>query len=437
MFVVKGFASHIRFTSNIKNTVHPIGEISAYSLTYAKDRGIYGINDNEDIRLYTFNSSDDGNYQEVSESMKQHIFTIVTDVYKKTLEGDVNWTDQVEQYLIDKHQTIANSFKCGKIIKDGNYSIPGWVEWKKNGEDSYIRIWFSDESFRRSYDEYEIVVVTPIEVVDNFFKPRSEVEELLRTQNDPVSMAARQEIAKAGKPNTIFLSLMYDWHDRTNDKIRVPTRWDILVYGLQGNNIDAIKDAIIDHVLQNSVHDIEEWKKIFPDIFKRTEFTIVPRWDLYAIPERTTISGIYSPIVKHTDVIPVLRQYAHSKYGYTNGHIDSHAEVMSHQYRSLQMLVISHPENRGEKFSIKDVYPDYISENTLTQDFNRMNAPTREFSEKLTEMIIEAESFDEYSATPVGMTRLKREGKLYLVRSLNHINYLVAAKHNFTKDLIP
>lgn len=42
MKVIKGFASHIKFTNNVKDSVHPIGEISAYSLTYAKDRGIYG-----------------------------------------------------------------------------------------------------------------------------------------------------------------------------------------------------------------------------------------------------------------------------------------------------------------------------------------------------------------------------------------------------------
>ena len=433
MKVIKGFASHVGFASNIKDMVHPIGEISTYSLTYAKDKGIYGLNDhNDDIRLYTFNTSFNGQHEELDNDWRDHIFTIVNDVYTKVLQGVTTWTDEIEKYLIQTHQTIAHSFKVGQIVSDGSYTCPSWIEWKRNNHDSYIRIWFSDSVFRSTFDEYEIVVVPPIEFVDNFFKPRKEVIEYVKNENDPVSMAARVHIAKDYKPETMVRSLVYDWHDRADPTYRLPTRWDIIIYGEQGDNIDAIKDAIIDHVLTHSVHDIEEWKKIFPDIFKRTEFTIVPRWDNYAIPNRTIIEGIYSPVVKYQEIIPVLRDFAHLKYGYSLAHIDQYATVVAHQYRSLQLLMISHPENKDNKFFITDEFPDYISENTLTQDFNRMQAKTRLWSEMLTEMIIAAEKFDEYSSTPPGMTRLKREGKLYLVKSQNHINYLVAVKSNFT-----
>lgn len=433
MFMVKGFANHVRFSSNVKDQVHPIGELSAYSITYAKDRGVYSLDDEDEIVLHTFRSSEDGVYTEVNQDWQEHIFTIINDVYKECLKGNKQWTDQINKYLITKHQSIANSFKVGKIVTDGQYTIPGWIQWKRNGHKSLIRIWFSDSVFRSTFDEYEITVIPPIEVVDNFFKPRREVEEYVRTQNDPVSMSARAQIARDYKPETIYLSLVYDWHDRNDPKYRLPTRWDILIYGEQGNNIDAIKDKIIDHILEHSTHDEEDWKKIFPDIFKRTEFIIIPRWDNYAIPNRNIIEGIYSPVVKYNDIIKIIRDYAHTKYGYTNEHIEKYATVMAHQYRSLQTLVISHPENRDNKLFITDEYPDYIAENTMTQDFNRMNSKTRLWSEGLTEMIIEAEKFDEYSTTPPRMTRLIREGKLYLVKSFNKINYLVAVKYNFYK----
>jgi len=387
---IKAFASHSALRANSKNDVYPIGEISAYAITYAKDRGIYAKKDDEDITLYTFTSVEDGNYIELSDTILDNIFTIVTDIYKKVLLGQASWADQVEQYLIKTYASVANSFTCGQVIKSDNYACPGWIEWKINNQDTTIRIWFSDKAFRATYDEYEISVVTPIKNVDDFFKSRQEVTKFVADENDPISMSERGLIVRDYKPDTIKLTLMF-----------------------------------------KSIHDQDDWKQIFPDIFRRSEFIIIPRFDQFAIPNRQTVSGIYTPLAKYAEIVPTIKQFAQRTYGYTDSHIETYASVLAHPYRSLQSLVISHPDNRDNYHYLTDLYPDLIAEHSLSQDFNRMRADTRAFAEALMELIIAAESFTLYSTTPANAYRIVRDGKLYLSRSFNNINFLVAAKANF------
>ena len=41
MIIIKAFASNNLLALNTKDVVNPIGELSAWAMTYAKDRGIY------------------------------------------------------------------------------------------------------------------------------------------------------------------------------------------------------------------------------------------------------------------------------------------------------------------------------------------------------------------------------------------------------------
>lgn len=434
MKVIKAFASHALFTSNVKNVVNPIGELSTQARTYAKDRGIYSKEDQDNIRLHTFNTSENGEYFELNSDLVNHIFAIIDSVYKRVTTSALEWSDQAEEYLISTHSSIANTFRIGEIVKTDTHSCPGWISWKRNDMDLYVQIWFCDDVFRRTFDEYEISVVPPIVNVDDFFKRKDKVVEILQKENAPTPMSERGHLVKDNKPETILKSLMFDWVDRTNPTDKIPVRWDLLIYGLRGDNIDAIKDSIVDYVLEHSVYPEEDWKKVFPEIFKRTEFTIVPRWDNYAIHERSTVEGIYSPIVKAKEIFPILKKFALKKYGYTDAHIEEYGQVMAHQFKSLQCLVVSHPENRDKKFYLSEVYPDYIAEHSLSNDFNRMMKETRDWAEGIAEMIIEAENFKTYSGVPLGMTRLTREGKLFLVKTFNNVHYLVAVKANFEEE---
>ena len=430
MYIVKGFATHSNFANNKPNVVNSFGELSTHALTYETDKGIYHSKDDDKITLYTFKTLNNNEYEELSADWLDHISTIVNFIYTKTLSAKEIWRDELLTELIEKFSDIGNSFYCGEIAKDNNYYCPEWVSWKRNDFESSIRIWFSDKSFLKRYDETTLVVVPALENVDDFFKSKKEVSELLSKQT-PSVYAERVEKTRNNKPCTVTRVFEATWHDKRNFSDTLPTVWTVLIYGIKGNNIDSIKDAIIEHILNNSSHDRDEWKEVFPDIFKRTEFIFIPRWDKFAIPNRTTMKGIYSPVVHVNEVLEYAKPYLDK---YREQWISQYISVFPHIYRSISMLVCGNEENRDSLYRITDVYPDYIAENSTSQDFNRMTEETRDWSEKITNMVIVAEHMDLYSDIPDNTNRLIRNGKLFLSQSIDNIQYLVAAKYNFESN---
>ena len=118
--------------------------------------------------------------------------------------------------------------------------------------------------------------------------------------------------------------------------------------------------------------------------------------------------------------------------GYQGAHINSYGQGVAHPYKSLQLLVVGGPDNRDAKYKFTDKFPDYINVSSQSPDFGRMDTYTKEFLLQLESQILLAEVATEFSSIPQGYSRTKRDGKLFLVRSYDNINYLVATKSNFT-----
>lgn len=432
MKIIKGFATHANFANNKKNIVNTLGELSTHSLTYEMDKGIYHSSIDNRITLYTFKTLEDNDYVELDADWLNHVYTIINYIYGKTLAAKELWSDELLNALITDYSDIAESFKCGAIVKDNGYYCPEWISWKRKNVESSIKIWFSDDSFRRRYDDYSIIVVPALEPVDVFFKTKKEVQSLLEAQT-PTKYTERVEKTRNNKPCTVSRVFEATWHNKLDQTETLNTIWTVLIYGIAGNNIDSIKDAISNHIISNSTHNRDEWKEIFPDIFKRTEFIFVPRWDMYAIPNRTTVQGIYSPVVQIDGLVEYAKPFMSD---YSDQCITKYLSVFPHTYRSITSIVCGNEENRDNLYKITDVYPDYIAENSLSQDFNRMSEKTRNWAEKISEMIIISENMTDYSDIPDNMNKMFRNGKLYLTQSIENVQYLVAAKCNFFKNVV-
>lgn len=429
MLVIKGFAQHIKFTNNQKEVINPFGEISNHALTYAKDVGHYAFDDNNDITLHTFSTKLNGNYQELSLAQKNHLFSVINWVYEKVLTRTRLYQDELGNNLITRFAATFENIKVGEIVDNDGYYCPEWVSFNfKNPAASLVRIFFSDQAFRRRFDEFEVLAVPAIANVDDFLKTPKEVKAKIDAETIE-TFSDRIEKVRGKKPDTVTRLLSFDWIDRTDPTNKIKTSWATIIYGGAGDNIDAQKEALANYILANSQSNRDVWKEVFPDIFKRTEFTFVPQWNKYAIPNRSIVEGIYSPVVQVTNLATTLKPYFHE---YTQTHVNAQIATMSHTYRSLSLVVCSNHENRDRKFKITDVYPDYIAVNSLSQDWNRMSEATRDWSEILSELIIHAESMTEYTEIPEGYYRLKRNGKIYIGRAVDNIQYLVACKANFT-----
>lgn len=431
MYSLKGFFEFAGFANNTPGQVAKIGELSSIAQTYAKDKGYYDDVTNKDIELTTFWSRQDEVAIVIPTAVKAKIFELGGWIY-----GQMIATTNTQDRTIFL-TSIANTFaadieqvECGAIISDGNFYIPEWISWKTVGAENYIRIWFTDESFRAQYDEFEIVVVSALETLDNFFLQATEVETRLNAMTT-TKMVDRLQQAKGDYPETIVKVETYNYIAPGNPDFKVPSRWGVLIYGAAGNNVDSIKDALVKHILANSSHIRAEWVDLIPDLFKRTEFVFLPLWNQYGIPNRTLEKGIYSPLVKVQDAIGLMKQVVTQ---HPVVHVDAYISFMGHPYKSLALAILGGPENREGKFFLTDFYSDFIMVNTSSIDFNRMSPETQDLAKMLADMIFQAESVNKYTVLPFGMTRLIRNEILYIVKTIDNVQFLVVAKSNFPAE---
>lgn len=427
-YLLKGFLAHADFADNTPGgVIAKIGELSTYSKTFTLEPGLYTNAASPKVALVTALSVNDGVAVVVPNAIALSTLAIGKWIYDQSIAAGAEiFADELLNELLSTFATSAEDFECGAIITDGRYWMPEWVSWKtKAATEERIKIWFVDDSYRLQYDNYEIVPIPPFDNVDDFFKTGAQVEALLAAAVEPSALVARIEEKKNKNPATVSRTLMYDYVDPLNASHRVPAPFSALVYGPAGNNIDSLVDAWTKHLLENSTHTREEWVAILPDLFKRTEFILVPQWNTYAIPQRETERGIYSPNANLQKAVALIKQVA---VNYSGSHIDANATMFGFPYKSLAVGCIGSAENREDLFQLSDVFPDYINTSTSSDDFGRMELATQNWVLMIDRLVQAAEVATEFSAIPENMTRVKRGNMLYMSKDYQNIHYLVACK---------
>ncbi len=427
-YLLKGFLPHANFANNTPGEIAVIGELSTYAKTYTREPGLYtnASPATTGVALVSFLSVLDGQAVVVPNAIATSVLTIGKWIYDQAIAaGGEIFADELLNELLTQFQTSGEEFECGAIVTDGRYWMPEWVSWKtKAADEERIKVWFVDESFRLQYDNFDIVVIPPIDVLDDFFKTGAQVEALLKARDAAQAMQKIQD-AKNGHPETVIRTLIYDYVDPLNAAHRVPSNWSVLIYGEAGNNVDSINDALIEHILANSSRPREDWVKILPDLFKRTEFILVPQWNVYAVDQLETRRGIYSPNANLQKAVALIKRVA---VNYSGSHIDANASLFGFPYKSLIVGCVGGIENREDLFQLVDVFPDYINTSTSSDDFGHQSLETQRWVLLIDRLVQAAEVASEFSAIPREFTRVKRGDILYLVADYQNIHYLVACK---------
>jgi hypothetical protein len=441
-YVLKGFINNSTFMDATPGAVSTIGELSTQSSTYSTSKASYFQESTApDLTLISFTSNDSslGNVA-VPTDIATQILQIAAWVYAQTQAvpnpGQIA-AATITSGLLNQFETSAQNFTCGNMITDGTYWVPEWVQWENTTDATYgsiasgnaniIKIWFVDNSFKTEYDGYEIVVVPPMATLNNFFTPSANVLSLIDAQTY-VDTIALTNAARNGNPETILTAETYDYVDPTNANNLIPTNWTLLIYGVAGNNIDAIQNALINYILANSTYTQAQWTAILPSLFKQTEFTLIPMWDQYAIPNRNQITGVYSPQANASRALSMMTSVAQS---YSAAQIASNTVVMTFPYNNVALISCGSANNAGNNFQLEDYFPDLLSVPSTSVDFAKMSQATQTFSLLISQMLQAAESLTEYGNVPTGMSTLTRDGIFYLVATLNNVNYLVVCKSNF------
>ena len=429
MYSFKAFANVRTLVSNTLGVIAPIGELSPNSSTFARDTKIFS-GSNPDVFLTGFSSKSNLNGQIAPPSTildkSIEISEWVVTRQKNSVTGESKADFLIA--LIAFFGTTCDRMTCGEMITGVNgKNYPSFISWysrEYQSEDNQNTIWFADAAFARQYDEYEIVVVPPIDQLDLFYGSYLDVLKVLASSGYSQQISKIQA-ARSTYPETILTTDTYTYYSYTDSGKTIDTNWTYLIYGPKGNDADLIRQALIGFILKNTAKTIDYWKKIFPDIFKITEFMIIPQWEKYSVDEMTVTEGVHSPVLNYTRVIEKIKTLL---MDYRPVYIDRALCGMTHPYKSLALSMVGNEDNRGGKQYITDVYPDLMMVSTSSNDFKRMSLTTRQFLTLLAEMLLVAEKLTSESDIDLKFKKTVRNDILYLSVNYNNIAFHVASK---------
>lgn len=430
MKIVHGFISMARCASNKPGVIAPFGELSNHSRTFSKEQAEYSNNNIPGFKLITFKSTDSltGLETELPETLTNEILSVANAIvnYASTHTRPLDSND-FRGSIAANQLLFISDFELGPIATGGNLELPEFALWKsKANEYSEVRVWFSDSAFSNQYLGFDITVIPPIPLLSDFFLPFEESKAVVESQSMAV-FGEKIQAAKARYPETVVKLLEFDLVNKYDTRVKIKTIWGVLIYGNEGDYTDCIKDAIVDYVLANSSYTQEHWELYFPDIFKRTEMIVVPRWDLLAVENLSDRSSLYSSVSPVNGSLSFLKNFLDF---YDGAHIDSNSYFVPYSFKTIGLCIVNGLRNSSGKKDFKKLYSDYLPIPSTSLDFARMKLPTQNFILFLDDLLLWAEKTDPLSPLPTGLHRVTRNKKLFISSNHDGVNYLVAAKFN-------
>lgn len=440
MYKLKAFCQIAALVDNTIDVVAPVGELSDRAHTYARNKEWLNSAAAPGYTLIAFSSKRDANEEQVDGVLAQKMLAVSKWAYEAALTSTFN--SSIESFRVGFLQKWGDTYSIwniGAMIETSpSVWMPGVIEIRDNVDDDLqYRIWYATEVFEQQFDEYQIEIVPPVADLDVFFLGRQAITLALSDETHDIKMDKVQAIREQ-YPESYIGGPMYEWFDPSDptDKARrIPTYWTTLVYGIAGNNIDAIKEALREYILENSTHTKDEWAGIFPEIFTSTEFVLIPMWNNYSIPNRVLQSGLYSSVVNGKAGIAELVRLTRGE-GYTKQYIEDTGEIFGAAHKAVTVAVVGSPHNRDGIITFLQRYPDYINVDTTNVDFMRMTPETRRMVIALAEALSIAEDMTPDTAVPVKFNRLIRDGVLYVACTVDRFQLIVASKWSAEDDTL-
>lgn len=430
MNVIKGFAVYRSFVNNAPGVVADIGELAPLGYTFAKEPRVYSSLTYPTLSLVHFPSKGSGVGFDaaIPDDQRDHILQVANLIYQKSLSNtSVIAPGEFAQYIIDQMGAAVANVTVGGQVVSGNRSIVEWIQWNNTAVDNtnINKLWFVNSSFLGQFDEYDFTVIPPFTPVTQFFGQPADVKTLLASRNYNQQTQAVDD-ARAGTSETFLWGNEYNYVNPVNANDKTPAKFAVLGYGEAANNIDLIKQAIVDYLLGNSTQTRDQWKAILPDLFLRTEVMLFPQWGTMAIENVAGgNNGIYSPIQL---LQTVLTQVQNDATGYDPTYVQGNAQIWTFPYMSISIASIGSSENRDGKTKLSDWFPDYFFTPNTSADFNRMSLDTQGWFNMLMAMLPIARDMTSGSTIPNGYTRVVRGTKMYLAKSYDDVQFLIQAQ---------
>lgn len=432
MNIIKGFALNRAFFDNSPGVVSNIGELASIGFTFTKEHPVYSDQGYPTISFVHFPSpaSDVGVEQPLPQAQTDQVLKVCTAIYDLTRlkVGQVVTPGEFVEAVNQSLGAAVADVTVGATVMQGTHTCVQFVSWtnKETAVENINRVWFSNEAFLGQFDEYSFEVVLPIVPADAFFGHPDDVKDLLSKFTYAEEIERIQE-ARGKYPETVLWGNTYDYVNPVNKQDRTPAKFPVLIYGFAGNNIDLIKEAIVNKLLDGSAYTRDQWKEILPDLFRRTEFLIFPQWDSVAIENLAGQGlGYYSPILNMAAALDKL--VLDSGADYDDAYVRSTGQGFAFPYQSIALLSIGNVENRDDKTSIRDWFPDFFFTGITSFDFDRMSDETKEWVRTINTMLIMAEKLRPGESLPAGYSRTIINGKTFLAKNYLNVNWKVCVK---------
>lgn len=435
MYRIKAFGAFPPISRNTANQVNVLGELSAYSMTFATDRGIFKDISKPNSLLYSFASFTEISAVEtqaadVPPAVASLLLEIMETLYTQANQSAFGQDElPVQEYLLNTWTGLIQNVVVNTMVTDGQRWLPSSIYFEGTSQTNpySAQLWFSDSAFRSEYDLYEIRVVSPIDNIDRFFDTAANVQAIVDNEITLAAIADKAGIVAGDAPYTQLVVEQFEWVDPANPAVKILVPWPVIIYGDAGRNVDSIRMALTAWIKQNTHYAEDQWMTLFPDIFGATEFIFVPFWSHYAIPDDAVNGGIYSP-VNNVQAALTMSKAMIRGVGYTDDYVGNNLNIMGSIYKSLQVGVVGGYRNRNGVNQLADRWPDYIAVSTNSIDFNRLSSSTQNLVLTLNHMLQVAETMTATSSIPRGFMRLVRDGVLYLTCTYERTTLIVASR---------
>lgn len=438
MYQLRGFVPISAFSDNAEGKVAAIGELSSLSRSFSRDVNFIRVAESPDVALAVFNNTRDGVVVDPEVVYYTLLLNVSQWIFTQSISGDLS-KDQntLLQNLNAAFTTRAKFSEVGEIVSNGRYWFPSYIvcsALESTDADSLLKVWYTDDAFRREYDLFEHVISPPptFDNIDDFFLPAATVITRIKAMNAE-TVNTQNNKYRGDYPETKLITTNYDYVSPLDETDTYPTPWSAFVYALAGISADSLRDSVVDYILKNSTHTRDEWEKIFPDLFTPTEFYIIPYWDKYSLPDNQLVAGFYSPTVPLKSQLKTAKKYAFGT-DYTDAHLTDNLCISGNLYRSMQFLSIGNPKNRNAPTDFVTLWPKYAMISTTAIDFGRIPPETRAFMIALTSLLQAAEVATAFSVIPEGMTRVVRNNVTYMTMVHAKVQYVIPAKLNFVSE---
>lgn len=431
MQVIRAFVTKTTRIANAPGTVAPSYELSPLAMTYSTTKGEYtdSLYVGDTVHTFRVANASTGANEVLSQAQVSEILKVVNLAYEyfNTHTYPFDLVDFKATMEINTSNTLGNLVH-GPL--NTSYAVPtlDWIGWDSlNNGGNEIRVWLRAEAFESQYSEFEIRVIPPVDDLDRFFGAYGSLAAELAAQTT-IYHAERAMAVMDKDPYTYLRFNSFGYINLNNPAQVVQSVWGAIVYGANGDTIDSIKDAIVEYVLANSSYTEEQWAQVLPDIFKRTEFRMIPRWDTVSIPNLTSLAALYRAMQDPKEVIDFAKQKWNTV---SASYVESNLTLFPINYKGLSIVALNGQNNAAGAETLMTVFPDYIPVSTSSVDFARMTEKTRNWLLALQEAVVAAETATEYSTLENPLRRSTRDGILYVMRHYEGVNYLIAARSNF------